>query len=327
MNETQATKIREIISAIREGEHFLIATHVRPDGDAIGSLLGMKLMLQHMGKCASACAQDKFPPEFEFLPGCGEVRSRPNSSLAYDAAILVDCGDIDRVGTELAAFITGSVPVIINIDHHTTHSPFGTIHWIETSASSTCEMLFEICLHLSLPLDSDLASLLYVGMLTDTGSFRFSNTNKHVFEMASTLVNAGADPAYIAQQIYDSATPERLNLLTQVLSTMEFHADSRIASAELTRDMLARTGTTYMDSEGFINHLRSVKSVDMAIIFREGSDGLIHISLRSKSGVDVARFAQRYGGGGHRQAAACRISGNLDAVRSMIVSEAANYIG
>jgi phosphoesterase RecJ-like protein len=231
------------------------------------------------------------------------------------------------VGNDISEFISARIPIVINIDHHCIHSPFGNIYWVETAASSTCEMLFDICTHLSLPLDADLASLLYTGILTDTGSFRFSNTNKRVFEVASMLVEAGADPVHISQQVYDSASPEKLNLLARVLGTIEFHGRSRIATAELTLEMLASTAATYMDSEGFINHLRSVKSVDLAILFREGSDGLVHVSLRSKEGVDVARLAQRYGGGGHRQAAACRIPGNLNTVRSMLINEAISYIG
>ena len=326
MTENQSVKVREIISAIRENERFLVATHVRPDGDAIGSVLGMKLILQRLGKKVVALSQDKFPPEFEFLPGTAEVRNRPSSSADFDVAILVDCGDFDRVGNDISEFIRTRVPIVINIDHHCIHSPFGNIYWIETAVSSTCEMLFDICTHLSLPLDADLASLLYTGIVTDTGSFRFSNTNRRVFEVSSMLVEAGADPAYIARQVYDSASPEKLSLLARVLGTIEFHDHSRIATAELTLAMLSSTGGTYMDSEGFINHLRSVRSVDLAILFREGNEGLVHISLRSKEGIDVARFAQRYGGGGHRQAAACRIPGNLNAVRSMLVNEAVSYI-
>jgi len=327
MNETQSVKIREIISAIRENERFIVATHVRPDGDAIGSVLGMKLILERLGKKATALSQDKFPPELEFLPGTDEIRSYPPSSDDYDVAILVDCGDFDRVGDDISEYIRSRVPMVINIDHHSTHAPFGNIYWVETSASSTCEMLFDICAHLSLPPDSALASLLYTGIMTDTGSFRFSNTNRRVFEAASMLVEAGADPVYIAGQVYDSCTPEKLNLLARVLGTIEFHCRSRIATAELTLGMLSSTAATYMDSEGFINHLRSVKSVDLAILFREGNDGLVHVSLRSKEGIDVARFAQRHGGGGHRQAAACRVTGGLNTVRSMMTSEAARYIG
>jgi phosphoesterase RecJ-like protein len=141
------------------------------------------------------------------------------------------------------------------------------------------------------------------------------------------LVDAGADPVNIAGQIYDSASPEKLNLLARVLGTIEFHGGARIATAELTLGMLSSTGGTYMDSEGFINHLRSVKSVDLAMLFREGSDGLTHVSLRSKEGIDVAKLAQRYGGGGHRLAAACRIPGKLNTVRSMLIDEAVSYIG
>lgn len=326
MNDNRNTTIREIIRAIRANESFLIATHVRPDGDAIGALLGAKLILERLGKKADAYSQDRFPPEYDFLPLASKVRSQPQGTSGYDAAVLVDCGDFERVGTELREYIGSRVPLVINIDHHLTGVPFGSVHWVETGASSACEMLFEICMHLSLPLDPDLATLLYTGILTDTGSFRFSNTNRRVLEIASMLVESGADPVGIAQQVYDSASPERLNLLALVLGTVRFHADSRIATAELSRGMLAATSTSYMDSEGFINHLRSIKTVLMAILLREGSEGEIHVSLRSRNGIDVARFAQRYGGGGHLMAAACRIPGTLEAVRTMLTRDAVDYI-
>lgn len=327
MNNPQTGKIREIISAIRENERFMVATHVRPDGDAIGALLGMRHILRRLGKQVDVYSQDRFPPEFEFLPGTSEVRARPAGSEDYDVAVFVDCGDSERVGDDLSDFIGSRVPFTVNIDHHCLNQPFGSIYWIETRASSTCEMLFDLCVHLSLAPDAELSSLLYVGIMTDTGSFRFSNTNRRVFEVTSTLVASGADPAYLSRQVYDSTSPEKLNLLARVLGTVEFHAGSRIATAELTRGMLAATSATYMDSEGFINHLRSVKSVDLAILFREGNDGLIHVSLRSKEGIDVARFAQRHGGGGHKQAAACRIAGDLNVVRAAVIGEAIGYVG
>ncbi|MGA2403198.1 MAG: bifunctional oligoribonuclease/PAP phosphatase NrnA [Syntrophobacteraceae bacterium] len=326
MSEQNILKIRELISAIRNNERFMVATHVRPDGDAIGSLLATKLILQRLGKKVDVYSQDRFPPEFEFLPEAREVQSKPLESVEYEVAILVDCGDFERVGGELSGFIARRVPFLINIDHHIPNKPFGNINWVETSASSTCEMLFDLCMSLSLAPDAALSTLLYTGIVTDTGSFRFSNTNKRVFEMVSILIEAGADPAYIATQVYDSAAPEKLKLLAQVLGTVEFHAGSRIASAELTRSMLSNSSASYMDSEGFINHLRSVKSVDLAILFRETGDGMIHVSMRSREGINVAKLAHRYGGGGHRQAAACRIQGSLHAVRSKFIGEAASYI-
>ncbi|MGA3115147.1 MAG: bifunctional oligoribonuclease/PAP phosphatase NrnA [Syntrophobacteraceae bacterium] len=325
MSEQKSAKIRELISAIRKNERFMVATHVHPDGDAIGALLGMKLILHRLGKKVDVYSQDRFPPEFEFLSQARTVYNRPLESVEYEVAILVDCGDFERVGDHLSEFISRRVPFVINIDHHIPNKPFGNIYWVETSASSTCEMLFDLCMSLSLAPDAALSSVLYTGIVTDTGSFRFSNTNRRVFEIVSVLVEMGADPAHIATQVYDSATPEKLKLLAQVLGTMKFHADSRIVSAELDRSMLSNS-SSYMDSEGFINHLRSVKSVDLAVLFREVSDGLVHISMRSRGGINVAKLAQRHGGGGHRQAAACRIQGSLHSVRSMFIDEAVRYI-
>jgi bifunctional oligoribonuclease and PAP phosphatase NrnA len=325
MNDTQTRAIREIIAAIRNNHRFLIATHVRPDGDAAGALLGLQFILRRLGKHADACCQDPLPWGYDFLPGAEGIKNRPAAHAAYDVAILVDCGDFLRVGDELAELI-GPTPFLINIDHHVINAPFGHIYWINPAASSTCEMLFDLCLHLSLAPDPDIATQLYTGILTDTGSFRYSNTNGRVLEIASVLVEAGADPAHIAHQVYDSAPVERIRLLSRVLSTAEFYAEGRLASAELTLDMIADVPGFYMDSEGFINHLRSVRSVQLALLFREGHEGLIHVSMRSKEGVDVAKLAQRYGGGGHKQAAACRLPGKLEEIRSRMISEALQYI-
>jgi phosphoesterase RecJ-like protein len=286
----------------------------------------MKLILERLGKKVDIYAQDRFPPEFEFLPQARTIHNKPLESAEYEVAILVDCGDFERVGKELSEFISRVAPFVINIDHHVPSKPFGDIDWVETSASSTCEMLYDLCMSLSLAPDAALSSVLYTGILTDTGSFRFSNTNRRVLEIVSVLVGMGADPAHIATHVYDSATPEKLRLLAQVLGTVEFHAGSRIVTAELNRSMFSDSASSYMDSEGFINHLRSVKSVDIAILFREINNGLVHISMRSKGDINVAKLAQRHGGGGHRAAAACRIPGSLHLVRSMFIGEVVRYI-
>jgi phosphoesterase RecJ-like protein len=325
MSDMKSLKIREVISAFRNYERFMLFTHVHPDGDALGAIMGTQLILRRLGKTADAFTQDPYSPEYGFLPNVREIRSKLSGPAQYDAAVLLDCGDLERVGDRFLEAVKGSA-FLINIDHHLVNKPFGNVSWVETGASSTCEMLFDLCMSLSLPPDKDLATALYTGILTDTGSFRYSNTNARVFEIISALVGFGAEPARIAAHVYDSATPEKLRLLATVLGTMEFHASSRIVTAQLSRSMLSNASSTYTESEGFINHLRSVKSADMAIFFRENDDGLIHISMRSRGDINVARLAQRFGGGGHKQAAACRIPGDLGSVRSMFIAEAVNYI-
>jgi len=304
----------------------MVATHVHPDGDAIGALVGMRLILERLGKKVDMYAQDPCPPEFEFLPQVRAIRNKPLESADYGVAVLLDCGDFERVGEEIFEFINARGLFLINIDHHIPNKAFGNIYWVDPSASSTCEVLFDLCMGLSLTPDADLASALYTGILTDTGSFKYTNTNRRVFEIVSILVQMGADPAYIATQVYESATPESLRLLAKVLSTAEFYANSRIVAAELPLSMLPDSSSSYMNSEGFINHLRTVKSADLAILFRELNNGLIHVSIRSRVGIDVARLAKRHGGGGHKQAAACRIAGTIQSVRSMFIDEAIGYI-
>ncbi len=325
MNKPKDDIIPEIVASIQLSQSFLVATHVRPDGDAIGSVLSMTHLLHRLGKKADPYCQDPVPTAYRFLPGASSIRDRILQPSRYDVAILVDCGDFLRVGPALAGAIE-QVPFLISIDHHVAHASFGNLYWNRTSASSACEMLYDLGLRLPVTIDADLATTLYTGLLADSGSFRFSNTNQRVLEIAAKLVAAGADPAFIAEQVYDSASVESLRLLTMVLATLSFHGSDRLATAEMSQNMFAETAASPADAEGFINFLRSVKSVEMAMLFREGTEGQVHVSMRSKGDVDVAGFAQRQGGGGHRHAAAFEVPGRLPAVRSRFTTEALAYL-
>lgn len=320
MSRERSQIVASIAEAIREKNRFLVATHVRPDGDAVGSLLGITFILRALGRQADAFSEGPIPHEYRFLPGAGEVLRPPADASRYDAAVLVDCGELSRIGATLGGAVS-QIPFLINIDHHSTSRPFGNIFWLEVSASSTCEMLFDLCTGIPVSLDSDIATQIYTGILTDTGSFHFSNTSRRVLEIAGRLAAAGARPDYIAEQVYDSSSPQRLRLLAKVLSTAAFHSDNRIATAEVTRSMFAETGASPSDTEGFINHLRSVKTVEVAMLFREESDATVHVSLRSRGKTDVSDFARKRGGGGHRNAAACRVAGSMYDVRARLTLE------
>jgi phosphoesterase RecJ-like protein len=325
MSESRDVAFQKIATAIEQHQRFLVATHIRPDGDAVGSLLAMTGMLRKLHKAVDAYCQDPVPPSQEFLPGSGEIVHGDVDITRYQVAILVDCGDLHRVGEALAAKLS-QAPLLINIDHHVSSSPYGDMYWVDPAASSTCEILYDLSQHLALQLDEAIAAQLYTGLLMDTGSFRFANTTKRALEVAAALVGAGARPGAIAQQVYDSTSPNRLRLLAEMLDTLTFYADNRLATAVLTQEMYTRTQTTPVDSESFISQLRSVKSVQVAIIFRAEDNGTVYASLRSKGDVDVASFAQQYGGGGHRQAAALRVAGDFEAVRAQITRDVLGHL-
>ncbi len=325
MNDSPRESIHRIVSAINAHQHFLVATHVRPDGDAVGSVLAMTTMLRKLGKDADAYCQDPPPPTQDFLFGAKEMVHDGIRVSDYEVAILVDCGDMDRVGDALATQLS-QARLLINIDHHISSKPFGDIYWVEAGASSTCEMLYELSRAIPLDLDALIAAQLYTGILMDTGSFRFANTTTRALEIAAALVDAGAQPGFIAEQVYDSVSPNRLQLLAEVLGSLEYHADQRVVTGTITPEMYMRTATSSSDSDSFITYLRSVKTAQVAILFRQESDGFVYASLRSKGEVDVANFAERYGGGGHRRAAALRVRGNFDKMRKQITDAVLSYL-
>ncbi len=325
MSKPSHDVVRELIASIQSNQRFLVATHVRPDGDAIGSVLSMTRVLQRLGKTADPYCQDPVPAAYEFLPAVQSIRNNATRPDLYDVAVLLDCGEFLRVGEALAESIR-RIPFQISIDHHISYGSFGNVFWNKTTASSTCEMLYELCQDLPLTIDADLATTLYTGLLSDTGSFRFSNTNQRVLEIAANLVAAGARPAFIAEQVYDSASVQSLWLLAKVLATLAFYSDDHLATAEMSQKMFSETRAAPADAEGFVNFLRSVGTVKMAILFREGTDGDVHVSLRSKGDIDVADFARRLGGGGHRNAAAFHVRGELGATRARFTGEALAFL-
>ncbi len=315
----------QVVDSLFSFRSYLVVTHMRPDGDAIGSVLALKHALEDMKKDVVAHCIDPLPENLKFLPGSDSIQRSVPANARFDSVVFLDCGAPDRAGDHIRPEkIRNSV--VINIDHHINDNPFGDLCWVDTSASSTCEMLYDIFFRAKITISSSIATCLYTGLLTDTGSFQFSNTTGRVLEIASKLVTYGADPQSIAQNVFESASPKRLLLLGKVLDTLRYHADFRIASAKLLRSMIDSVGASTTDSEGFVNMLRQVKPVKVAVLFREDNDGRIHVGLRSKDHYDVSSFAKRFGGGGHAHAAACRLNGTIDEVEGIILPALVEFV-
>lgn len=297
---------------------YLILTHVRPDGDAIGALLALMLVLEEKGKKVEAVCEGGIPDYLLFLSGAERVLTDVSDYNGFNAVVYLDCGAPDRAGEK---YLPEKFPnaQAINIDHHVQEKPFGDIYWIQIGASSTCEMLFDIFAEWRIRINSNVATCLYTGISTDTGSFQYSNTTEKVLRIAANLVASGADPHFVATQVYESKTPESFFLLAKLLNSVSYYANYKIAVARLTKSILDEVGAADHDSEGFVNMLRQVKPVRVVVLLREDEDGLIRVSLRSKGAYDVAAFAREFGGGGHVNAAACKVRGRFEDVENIIL--------
>ncbi len=318
--------IQRIIRELDKHARFLVTTHVRPDGDAVGSLLAMGEVLQQLGKSVRLFCKDSLLPWQRELPGASTISNHIEELLDdFDAAIVLDCGELGRVGDN-NHFISG-IPVLINIDHHIAREPFTELRLANTKASSTAEILYDLFVSLGIDWTSSICTNLYVGIFTDTGSFRFSNTTERSLEIASFLVKKGVQPDKIAQVVYGSCSLNRFRLLCKVLETLNVGCNGRVACIQATRKMFKETSTTSRDTEDFINFPRSLKDIKIALFFREEEDGIINVSFRSIGDVNVAKLASKFGGGGHFNAAACRFRGsNLDDVKAEILEATNEYL-
>ncbi|HEY3332288.1 MAG TPA: bifunctional oligoribonuclease/PAP phosphatase NrnA [Capsulimonadaceae bacterium] len=317
---TQEAQFRaNAAGAIRDAKSIAIACHVNPDGDALGSLLGLGLAIEagFPDKSVTYFAQDGVPFIYRFLPSSDRIQTTA-PSIDVDLFIVVDSGDLSRVGKDILPLVSGA-PRVLDIDHHVSDGAFGDVQLLDNRAAATAEIIYDLLLELDLTVTQDIATCLFTGVITDTGSFRFMNVTPRTLRVAAALIEAGASPALIAEQVFDNRPFEATKLLGLSLATIDRACDGKIAWATVSQDAFTAANATDEDTEGFINPIRAVRGTEVAILFREVEPGRVRISLRSSDKVDVAKLAGQFGGGGHRMASGCTFLGTLpDAVEALV---------
>ena len=311
----------DLLATIRSGNRFLITSHVSPDGDAIGSSLGLARVVRTLGKGALVWLRDPPPALYRPLPGAERIHAGEEPPAGFperfDGVVVLECPSLDRTGLEDRF---GGLP-LVNVDHHLGNQHYGAVNWVDPAAPAAGEMVFRLARALKIDLDADTATLLYLTLVSDTGCFRFANATTAAFEAAAALVRAGAAPPRVAQWLYESQPEGMVRLLGEMLATLEIAAGGRVAAAELTPEMFARAGAADGDSEGLIDVPRSIAGVEAVALFRRRADGTTKVSLRSRGEIDVERIARRHGGGGHKNAAGCTVEGDLAAVRERVLAD------
>lgn len=304
----------EILAVLRQGERFLVCSHSRPDGDAVGSMLAMGRLLDQMGKRADLVAADRIPFMYRQLPGAESIRNALRIHGPYDAVILLECDSLER------ARLRGLEPFFhVNIDHHATGREFGHVNWIDHHATSVGEMVYRLVKAAGATLTPEMAACLYTTILTDTGGFCYGATRSSTFALAQEFTLAGADPVRIAQDIYFSTPVSKLLLLGAALSTLK--REGRLAWLWVTHQDMVRTCAVEEDCEGIVNYAIAVSGVEAAVFLRELPERRIRLSLRSKGRVDVSAIAARLGGGGHENAAGVTLDGPVSRALDEILTE------
>lgn len=304
-NSAGETEVDAILNVLRGGERFLVCSHSRPDGDAVGSILAMGMLLKQMGKRADLVTADRIPSIYDKLPTADSIRTAMRVHGPYDAAILLECDGLERTRLRgLEHFF------VINIDHHATGRAFGDLNWIDRSAASVGELVYRLVKAAGYTVSPEMAACLYATVLTDTGGFCYGTTNAETFDLARELVQAGANPLQIAQDVYFSLAMSKLLLLGAALSNLK--REGRLAWLWVSHDDMLRSCAAEEDCEGIVNYAVSIGGVEAAAFLRELPEQRIRLSLRSKGRVNVAAIAERLGGGGHENAAGCTLEGPLD---------------
>ena len=299
--------LSQVVELIETRNRFGITSHIRPDGDSLGSSLGLFWLLRALDKDVEVIMRDPVPSPYLHLPGAEYVRVTHAIDRPYDAVFVIECSDVSRPGLKDL-----ENQFVVNIDHHSTTALFGKINWIDSTASAVGEMIYNLCKATGVRVTKSIAECVYTALLTDTGSFHYSNTTERTFKVASELVRLGVRPAKTAEAVFASYPWGRITLLGEVLSTARRDATGRVACMRQTLDMHRRTHSSDEATDGFVNYPLTVGEVEAVALLRELEPGVYRTSLRSKGEVNVARVAGRFGGGGHRNAAGCTLHGDWD---------------
>ena len=311
--------------ALRQHHRFAVLSHVRPDGDALGSTLALALALKELGKDVRAWNEEGMLDKYSFLAGAELLTLPPNAPEEFDVAIALDTATQNRLGK--AAEAVRKANLWINIDHHPSNPGYGDLVYIDPIAPATGQILFELITTAKLPMTPAVAENLYAAISTDTGSFQYPNTTARTFEIAADLIRAGVNVGRLSQLLYENYPKRRVELLRLLLSTMQFGCNDKLAWFSLSQEMAKSVGALPEDNEGLIDHLRAIRGVIVAIFFEELADGKVRVSMRSKNeAVDVCTICQSFGGGGHTLAAGARVRGTLTEVTQKIVEKACDVI-
>lgn len=304
---------------LEKADSILIASHVNPDGDALGSTLAIAHVCEQLGKNVICVNESQVPKRFSFLPGIERIIHPGQVTTTFQHVITVDAADRLRVGKTILPLIQSDAS-ILNIDHHQTNDKFGTFNVIIPNASSTAEVLYQwIADSKIVDWDATLSTYLYTGILTDTGGFRHSNTSADVLRIAAQLVERGASAHEIAEKALEATSLTQIRCLEQALSMLQISPDGRIAWLSLSLDQLKQIQATDADVEGIVDIPRKIIGVEVGIFFRETPEGAIRVNFRSKKYVDVSKIAYSFGGGGHPRAAGCTIQGQLEEVKQLVI--------
>ncbi|MDJ0987285.1 MAG: bifunctional oligoribonuclease/PAP phosphatase NrnA [Desulfobacterales bacterium] len=317
--------MEKILKHIKTSRSILVASHAEPDGDCLGSLVALGLALSKLDKKITMFNPSPIPAVYRFLPGVERIVTQIKEAEAYDLAIILDCGDIIRVGDQSA--LVDQIAVVVNIDHHVSNTGFGHIQLIDTDACATAEIVYRLINALDIPFDKAIATSIYLGILTDTGSFRFSNTNPAAFEISKAMTDIGVEPHTVAQRVFGTYSLGRIKLLNMALNSIEISGNGKLSLMTVSRSMLNSTGTSTEDIDGLINYARRIEDVKVAALIHEIKNGAgkftnmnrYHVSLRSDNTVDVAKIAGNFGGGGHTSAAGFQIESTLVALKEKII--------
>lgn len=313
---TTSPELQKIVEAIRARQRFVISSHSRPDGDSIGSQLAAAFALRALGKQVTVINADPAAPPLMQFPGVPDIKIADRADGEFDAAIIMECGDLARTGVAgLERFF------VINIDHHPGNTAYGQLNWFDASAAACGELVFDLVRALNAPLTREIATHIYLAILTDTGSFHYSSISPRTFDICRETLEAGVDPVLVARNVYDSNNMGRLKLFGAVLSAMQIDPMGRIAIVYLDHEMARQAGGAYEDTEGIINLPLTVKEMQAVVFFKQSEGDEYRVSMRSKGDIDIGSIAKEFGGGGHKNAAGCTVTGPIDALQKTFIDK------
>ena len=306
--------LSQVVELIETKRKFAITSHIRPDGDSLGSSLGLCWLLRALDKDVEVIMRDPVPHAYQQLPGAKEVRVTPSVDDNYQAVFVIECSDITRPG-----LIDLEKQFVVNIDHHATTALFGKINWIDSTASAVGEMIYNLCKATGVRVTKEIAECVYTALITDTGSFHYSNTTERTFKVASELMKSGLKPAKTAEAVFASYPWSRIQLMGAVLSTARRDSTGRVAFLRHSLEMQHSAEASDEDADGFVNYPLTVEEVEAVAMLKECEPGVYRTSLRSKGDVNVAKVAEKFGGGGHRNAAGCTLRGTWEEAEEKII--------